>query len=168
MNISKFFTGTVNRAKTLQLPEKYAKEVRELCADITGNTPYKEVKVNIIDKNNAQIIGTEGKNNSLTVNLDFAGGTQNQVEKTKSWALLPWLSVRENIQEIRGTITGTIKRIKNTHIAREEDWSNYIKTTDYENCISGNKFRREETPRGVKFYRNIDGDWVEMFTNKNK
>ena len=156
-----------NKINLSLLTKKNAKEVSELYKDIVDNTPYKNVKINIKDKNNVQLIGSKpNSTNSLTVDMDFAHNLQTQVEKTKSFFLTIIHPNRERTQEIRGTLDGVIKRAKTTTIEKNKDGTSFIKTTDYQNFISGNTFRQEVTPEGVKYYRNINGDFVEMFSKK--
>ncbi len=154
--------------RQVKLSRTYSKEVRALCEDLTKNTPYKDVNVNVKTPDLVIISGSNGKANSIKIDMDFAKGTQTQIEKTKSYVLMPFLNVREKIQEIWGTINGVVKRVKTTNIKREEDWSNYIKTTDIENYLSGNKYWMEVTPSGKRYFKNIDGDWVEMFSKGQK
>ena len=166
MNIASLWCRGVNTAKTLALPEKYAKEVSEFCEDLTKNTSYKDVKVNILDGSHVQVIGTDMHKNSMTTDFDFEKGLQTQVEKGKSYIFSIIQPHVDWQQEIRGTIDGVMKRARSISTRHEKDWSNYTKTEDYQNFISGNKFRRVETPQGVTFYRNVDGNWVEMFPKK--
>ena len=166
MNISSFWQRGVNAAKNFALPKKYAKEIREYCDDLAKNTSYKDVKVNVIDRNHVQVLGTDLHKNTITTDFDFINGLQTQVEKGKSYILSIIQPYQEWSQEIRGTIDGVIKRARTIQTRHEKDWSNYTKTEDYQNFISGNSFRRVETPQGVNFYRNVDGDWVEMFPKK--
>ena len=156
------------KPRQVKLSRTYFKEVRELCEDLTKNTPYKDLKVSVQTPDSVIISGSNGKADSIKIDMDFAKGTQTQIEKTKSYVLMPFLNVREEIQEIWGTINGAIKRVKTTNIKREEDWSNYIKTTDIENYLSGNKYRMEVTPSGKRYFKNINGDWVEMFSKAQK
>ncbi len=161
MNIS----GMFNNAKLSLLSERNAKEVSELCEDLSKNTPYKNIKLKVMDRDNVQIVGKSEEEHSMTIDMDFVNNVQKQVEKTKSFAFSILPQHREWTQEIRGNIDGPVKRAITTETAISSDGKRYMKTTDYENFISGNKFRRVETPQGVTFYRNIDGDFVEMFKN---
>ena len=167
MNITGAFSGICNKAKMSLLSGEKVKEVTELCDDITKNTSYKNLKIDVKDRNNVRIVGSkENSQNSLTIDMDFANNIQNQIEKTKGYVFTIIHPYRESVQEIRGTLDGVMKRARTTNVEKNKEGTSYVKTTDYQNFISGNYFRREETPGGVKFYRNIDGDFVEMFSKK--
>ena len=163
MNISGIFNNLGNKAKLSVLSEKNAKEVRELCDDLSQFTQYKNVELQLKDKDNVTVLGKDLFNNSMTINMDFKNNVQNQVEKTKYYAFSLLPQHREFTQEIRGNIGGPIKRVRTTEICRNDAGTNYIKTTEYKNMVSGNCFKRQETPEGVTFYRNVDGNFVEMF-----
>ena len=166
MNIRSIYNNLSNKTKLSLLSRKNAKEVSELCNDIKTNTPYKDIKLQINSRNNVRVMGKEGNCNSLTVDFDFANNIQNQIEKTKGYVFSIIHPYRETTQEVRGTIDGNIKRVKTTTVERNKTGLSFLKTTEYQNCISGNKFKREETENGVKFFKSVDGDFVEMFTKK--
>ncbi len=167
MNISGTFNGIYNKTKLSMLSGEKVKEVTELCDDIAKNTSYKNIKIDVKDRNNVRVIGSkENSQNSLTIDMDFANNIQNQVEKTKGYVFTIIHPYRESVQEIRGTIDGVMKRARTTNIEKNKEGTSFVKTIDYQNFISGNSFRREETPDGVTFYRNVNGDFIKMFTKK--
>ncbi len=167
MNISGTFNGIYNKTKLSMLSGEKVKEVTELCDDIAKKTSYKNIKIDVKDRNNVRVIGSkENSQNSLTIDMDFANNIQNQVEKTKSYVFTIIHPYRESVQEIRGTIDGVMKRARTTNIEKNKEGTSFVKTIDYQNFISGNSFRREETPDGVTFYRNVNGDFIKMFNKK--
>lgn len=166
MNIAGRFNHIASRVKIAMLNEEAAKEVRTLYEDVKYNTSYNNVKIKLRDRNRISVIGKENKENTLSIDINLQTKEQNQTEHRKGFVFSLANNHREFIEEIRGNIDGTIKRIRTTNIERNKDNTRYVKTIDYQNLISGNSFRREETPDGVKFFRNIDGDFVEMFPNK--
>ena len=166
MNTSSLWTHSVDAAKTVLLPQKHAKEIREFCEELAEKTSYHDFNINVIDKNHVQVVGLDRHKNSMTTDFDFEKGLQTQVEKGKSYIFSIIEPHVDWQQEIRGTIDGVMKRARSISTRHDKDWSSYTKTEDYQNFISGNKFRRVETPQGVTFYRNIDGDWVELFPKK--
>lgn len=167
MNISKTITTLKNNAKMSVLSRKNAREVSELYNDISKNTRYKDVKIKLNSRNNVTLSGkAANSSDSISINMDFKNNTQTQIEKSKAYVFTIFHPIKECVQEVRGTLDGGIKRIRTTNTERNANGTSYIKTTDYENYISGNKFRRKETENGVKFFRNVNGEFVEMFTNK--
>lgn len=163
MNVSRILNTYSNKAKLAILPKKNSKEVAELCDDLIQNSPYKNIKIKLNGRDNVSVIASESKSNNMTINMDFAKNAQTQIEHRTGYVFTILPPHKEFTQEIRGNIGGPVKIAKTTNISKNDDGSKFIKTQDYENFISGNHFRREETPDGVKFYRNIDGDFVEMF-----
>lgn len=166
MNMSSLWAHSVDAAKTTLLPQKHAKEIREFCEELAEKTQYHNYEVNVLDKNHVQVIGTDRHKNTMTTDFDFEKGLQTQVEKKKGYIFSIIEPHVDWQQTIKGTIDGVMKRARTINTSHEKDWSNYTKTEDYQNFISGNAFRRVETPQGVTFYRNVDGDWVEMFPKK--
>ena len=163
MKLTGIFNSFSNKAKLSLLSRKNAKEVSELCEDICKNYSCKNVEIKLKDRNNVNITARHSENNYISIDMDFKNNIQKQIQKSKSYVLTILHPYRESVQEIRGTIDGVIKRAKTITTERNQDGSSYVKNTYYQNFVSGNTFLREETPNGVKFYRNVDGDLVEMF-----
>ena len=145
MNISKICTNLTNKAKITILPKEQSKEVRELYDDMVKNTNYKDIIVKRTDKNNISISGDAHKPNSMSIHLDFKNNEQIQIEKSKSYVFRSYLPNNNITQVIKGNIGGPVKRVKTTNLATNSHNSDYIKSTCYENYVSGNVFIREET-----------------------
>jgi hypothetical protein len=138
MNVSRILNTYSNKAKLAILPKKNSKEVAELCDDLIQNSPYKNIKIKLNGRDNVSVIASESKSNNITINMDFAKNAQTQIEHRTGYVFTILPPHKEFTQEIRGNIGGPIKRVRTTEICRNDAGTNYIKTTEYKNMVSGN------------------------------
>lgn len=168
MKIRSVFTKITNTIKKSRYPESAKKEIRELSQDLK-DYGYGNIEVQAINRNLAKVKGRKGSK-TISVDMDFANRTQTQTEHSRSLALLMdgMFPYRELTQTVRGTMDGTAKRARTVLKMSNNDGS-YIETTELENFVSGNHFKREKYVNengqliGTKYYQNIDGDFVRLF-----
>lgn len=164
MNLSRIL-GRGSKYTAPKLTKQNAAEVKAACNDIT-KAGYKDVKVNTIDKNNAQIIARDGQD-TYTVNMDFAKRTLEEESYSKAHVMTIIEPVKECFKFAKGTMDGTIKQLKTIIRRSSTDGKNFTETTDIQNFVSGNSYRRIKSSTGeTQYFKNIDGDFVELFPKK--
>ena len=154
------FENIKNRIK---LGKDNYREVQELLTDIKQTLGYKEVKLNIKNKDSVVITGKNDVDH-IELNANLASRKMVQKHFAKSKALLPsfMLPNRETTTIAKGTLDGRISRVKTVDSMSNKD-GDFVKITKIENRVSGNTYRRTTTPNGNIYEKLVNGNYVNLF-----
>ncbi|MBR6098972.1 hypothetical protein IKP85_04425 [bacterium] len=162
MRLGNIFGHIINSKNTIRYSKADAAEISGLCETLERHG-FKNIDVNAIDKNNARITAN-GHGGEISFDLDFLHRTETQITKQHSYTLSIIPPINEWIQVVKGSLANA-KIIKTISRNKHENGDIASEIIEYRNLLSGNHFKMvrngNEKP---KFYRNIDGDFVEMFT----
>ena len=152
-----------NAMKTIRYSQRDTAEITGLCKKIESYG-YRNITVSPVDSKNARITAKGSENSDITFDLNFADRTEVQTEKRKSHAFSLIDPVREWVQTVKGSLEKA--RTVRTAVRGYKDNGDFVReTVDYQNLISGNHFRMvRNANEKPKFYKNVDGDFVEMFS----
>ena len=138
---------------------KEMKEIKELCNDLKNNLQFEKIKVDRPSADMAKVYA-EKPGTQMTVDLNFAKRTLRQETESQAY-IMSFLPNHTKKQTIKGTIDGEIKQIKT--IDRRSGNGAFQEVTEYENCVSGNKYKRVKINNSTQYYKYIDGAYTNLF-----
>lgn len=148
--------------KLAQFAKSDRAEIKELC-DTIKKHGFDGITIKAVDKNNARITARKA-NSDISFDLDFANRTETQTMRSQSITLSLINPVKEWIQTVKGSLSKA-KIVRTVNKECRKDGKLGKETIDYQNLVNGTHFRMVRIgDNKPKFYRNIDGDFVEMFT----
>lgn len=142
-----------------------AKEVRE-GVQILEKEGFKDVKISQLDKDVVNLVGKKG-NEVYTASMNFANRSQVDTWSTKSYIMDMWGSVVDTVKTAKGTMDGVIKSLKTVSKRTTRDGKLLNETTELQNQVSGNHYKRIIDGNGnATYYKNVNGDFIELFPKK--
>lgn len=142
-----------------------AKEVQET-ARLLEKEGFKDVKISQLDSDVVNLVGKKG-NETYDVSMNLANRSQIDTWSTKSYIMDMFGSVVDTVKSAKGTMDGVIKSLKTVSKRTTRDGKLLNETTELQNRVSGNHYKRVIDGNGnATYYKNVNGDFVELFPKK--